>query len=109
MAISRIPKWLDDYTECGVEDPVEHPPKRGTMLWFNEVKDVGVLLTEEGERLPVSGSGFAGGLRPKGRCARAVVSYEVREIAGASEANEVAMVADEDCRRARRRRMSAVR
>ncbi len=88
MAISRIPKWL---------------------VWFNEVKDVGVLLTEEGERLPVSGSGFAGGLRPKGRCARAVVSYEVREIAGASEANEVAMVADEDCRRARRRRMSAVR
>ena len=30
---------------------------RGEMLWFNDVKDLGFILTEEGERLSVLGPG----------------------------------------------------
>jgi hypothetical protein len=106
--------WSDDYEKYGAEDaryPDETKRKlmRGTMLWFNEEKDLGLILTEEGERLPVRGSGFAGGLRPKGRCARAVVAYEVLETQGAAEANEVVLVPDEDFPRARRRHASGVR
>jgi hypothetical protein len=49
---------------------------RGKMLWFNEVKDLGFILTEEGERLSVLGDGFAGGKRLRGRCAQLEVSFE---------------------------------
>ena len=31
---------------------------RGTMLWFNEDKDLGALRTDEGERLEVPGTAF---------------------------------------------------
>jgi cold shock CspA family protein len=57
------------------------------MLWFNEIKDFGFVLTEEGERLYVAGSGFAGGTRPKGRCAHALVSFEVAEAEGGRKAD----------------------
>ena len=33
---------------------------QGQMLWFNEVKDHGFIRTDEGERLAVGGTGFAG-------------------------------------------------
>ena len=36
---------------------------RGQMLWFNEAKDHGFIMTDEGERLAVAGEGFAGPLR----------------------------------------------
>ena len=35
---------------------------RGEMLWFNDVKDLGFILTEEGERLSVLGP--ASGMKP---------------------------------------------
>jgi hypothetical protein len=82
---------------------------RGTMLWFNEAKDSGLLLTEEGERLPVPGDSFADGIRPKGRCAQAVVAFEVGENEGAREASEVELVPSQSSRRARRRHTSNAR
>ena len=41
---------------------------RGKMLWFNEKKDLGIIRTDEGERLSVLGPAFTGGKRPQGRC-----------------------------------------
>jgi hypothetical protein len=79
-------------------------PMRGTMLWFNEAKDYGFILTEEGERLSVLGPAFAGGERPKGRCAEAVVTFEVTESEGRRQADGVAFVPEVAARRARLRR-----
>ncbi len=79
---------------------------RGVMLWFNEVKDLGMILTEEGERLAVDGSEFADGKRPEGRCAKSVVSYEVRGARDERSARQVVFVAPEPQRRARPRHSS---
>ncbi len=76
---------------------------RGTMLWFNEVKDLGFIQTEEGERLSVLGTGFAGGKRPEGRCAEAVVSFEVAVTDAGREAQNVVFVTESAPRRARLR------
>jgi hypothetical protein len=62
---------------------------RGQMLWFNETKDQGFIMTDEGERLPVGGEGFAGGERPVGRCARKVVTFEIEGYGAARQANNV--------------------
>jgi hypothetical protein len=75
---------------------------RGTMLWFNELKDAGMILSDDGERLPVSGCDFTDGARPQGRCAKAQVSFEVSD-AGERRANGAALVPDEPRRRARLR------
>jgi cold shock CspA family protein len=77
---------------------------QGTMLWFNEAEDFGFILTEEGERLSVLGEGFAGGARPKGRCAQTVVTFEVAESEGGRQAEDVAFVPEVAARRARIRR-----
>jgi hypothetical protein len=76
---------------------------RGTMLWFNEVKDSGMILGDDGERLPVSGCDFTNGTRPQGRCSKAPVSFE---LSSGSEpaAKQVALVPDEPHGRARPRR-----
>jgi hypothetical protein len=76
---------------------------RGTMLWFNEVKDFGFIQTEEGERLSVLGTGFAEGKRPEGRCADAVVSFDVVVTEAGREAQNVIFVPDIAPRRARLR------
>ena len=76
---------------------------RGKMLWFNEVKDLGFIRTEEGERLSVLGQGFAGGIRPQGHCAHLEVSFEVSESNGDRQARNVALVTEDSPRRARRR------
>ena len=76
---------------------------RGTMLWFNASKDLGFIRTEEGERLSVLGSGFARGAKPNGRCAEAVVSFEVAESEGGRQAENVVFVVDDAPRRARLR------
>ena len=77
---------------------------QGTMLWFNEVKDFGYILTEDGERLYVPGSGFAEGARPKERCARRVVSFVVTGTADERKAEKVVFVPETTQRRARLRR-----
>jgi hypothetical protein len=76
---------------------------RGKMLWFNEVKDLGFILTDEGERLSVLGEGFADGRRPQGRCAQLAVTFEISETNGDRQAENVALVEDASPRRARLR------
>jgi cold shock CspA family protein len=76
----------------------------GTMLWFNEVKDHGLISTEEGERLYVHGTGFAGGTRPKGRCAGLDVSFELKDDGALRQAAECILVEKVSGGRARLRR-----
>jgi cold shock CspA family protein len=71
------------------------------MLWFNEVKDFGFISTEAGERLFVHGAGFAGGDRPKGRCAGLVVSFDVAQDAGNRRAENTVLEVETSPRRAR--------
>jgi hypothetical protein len=78
----------------------------GTMLWFNEVKDYGFILTDDGERLYVDRDGFVGRAAPVGRCARLPVRLRVSERNGQRIAIDVSLVPDENPRRARRRSSS---
>jgi hypothetical protein len=72
---------------------------RGTMLWFNTEKDLGALLTEDGERIEFPGSAFAAGEQPTGRCAGAPIEFDVTGDA----VGRIVFVAEVDRRRARRR------
>jgi len=74
---------------------------RGEMLWFNESKDHGFIMTEEGERLAVAGEGFAGGARPVGRCAHRVVTFEIDGNGAARQARNVVFEPEPTTRRAR--------
>ena len=76
---------------------------RGEMLWFNQKKDYGFIMTEEGERLSVLGSGFARGERPEGRCAQRAVSFEVTDNADTRRAENVVFEREVVARRARLR------
>jgi hypothetical protein len=76
---------------------------KGAMLWFDEAKDYGFVLTDEGERLRVERDGFLDGAAPVGRCARRPVTLSVQERDGERVAVDVSLVADESPRRARRR------
>ena len=75
----------------------------GTMLWFNDVKDLGVVTTEDGERVSVQGAGFVEGERPKGRCAGAGVSFGITEQDGERQAVDVTFLPEIAPRRARMR------
>jgi cold shock CspA family protein len=75
----------------------------GKMLWFNEARDLGFILTDEGERLSVLGPGFAKGQKPKGRCAHSPVSFEIAEEKGERQAQNVTFLTEEPGRRARMR------
>ena len=76
---------------------------RGQMLWFNEAKDHGFIMTEDGERLAVSGNGFAEGEKPEGRCAHKVVIFEVDDENGERQAQNVVFEPEVAARRARMR------
>ena len=82
---------------------------RGKMLWFNEAQDHGFIVTDDGERLSVLGSGFAGGARPIGRCAEAVVTFEVDDSGEARRAQNVVFEPQVAARRARLRGRGARR
>jgi hypothetical protein len=73
------------------------------MLWFDEAKDHGFILTEDGERLYVDRDGFVDRAAPVGRCARLPVELSVEERDGERIAVGVFLVAEEPRRRARRR------
>jgi hypothetical protein len=73
---------------------------RGTMLWFNEAKDLGALRTDEGDRIDVSGAAFLPGERPFGRCAGKPVEFERLE----GYVSGLAFLPELNPRRARRRR-----
>jgi cold shock CspA family protein len=75
------------------------PGVLGKMLWFNEEKHLGVIETDEGERLTVRAEDFAGG-HPVGRCAGLPVTFEIHDGAAVN----VAMNPEGDIRRARQRR-----
>jgi hypothetical protein len=72
---------------------------RGTMLWFNEDKDLGALRTDAGERLEVPGTAFDLGERPSGRCAGRAIEFD--SVAGA--VTRLAFVPEPNPRRARPR------
>jgi cold shock CspA family protein len=82
---------------------------RGKMIWFNEKKDQGFIRTDEDERLSVLGSGFAGGARPIGRCADAVVTFDISESNGTRQATNVVFEPEAVARRARLRSGMRVR
>lgn len=74
---------------------------QGEMLWFNEAKDQGFIMTDEGERLAVAGDGFSGGERPVGRCAHRVVTFEIDDSGGPRQARNVVFEQEIAARRAR--------
>jgi len=78
----------------------------GTMLWFDEAKDYGFILSEAGERLYVDRDGFVERAAPVGRCARRPVRLRVSEREGMRIAIDVSLVPEEPQRRARRRTSS---
>ena len=76
---------------------------QGQMLWFNEAKDHGFIMTDEGERLSVLGPAFANGTRPVGRCAEALVSFQIDDSTGTRQAENVVFEVEAAPRRARMR------
>jgi hypothetical protein len=78
----------------------------GTMLWFDEAKDYGFILTDDGERLYVDRDGFVDRAAPVGRCARLPVRLTVSERDGRRIAIGVSLVSEEPHGRARRRSSS---
>jgi hypothetical protein len=76
------------------------------MLWFDEAKDYGFVLTDGGERLRVDRDAFVDGAAPVGRCARRPVNLSVGERDGQRIAVDVSLVPEESPRRARRRSSS---
>jgi cold shock CspA family protein len=76
---------------------------QGKMLWFNEEKEHGFILTDEGERLYVHRDGFSPGEVPVGRCAHLVVPFEVVEENGERKAAGVSAISKDPSPRARRR------
>jgi hypothetical protein len=79
------------------------------MLWFNEAKDHGFIMTDEGERLAVAGEDFAAGERPVGRCAHKVVTFEIDGGGERRQARNVAFEPEIAVRRARLRTGSRMR
>ncbi len=75
----------------------------GTILWFNQVKDLGVVTAEDGERIAILGDGFAAGERPQTRCAGAAVPFRVAERGDERQAEDVRFVPEVAPRRARMR------
>ena len=72
------------------------------MLWFNEVKNLGALRTEDGIRIEVPGEAFSDGEKPRGRCAGLEVQFQVLT----DQISDIAFVPVVPARRARMRRRS---
>jgi len=70
------------------------------MLWYNPVRDEGVVEAEGGERLPVAGDGFAGVTKPEPRCSGTLVSFLVVD----GRATDVTFTSVVEQRRARSHR-----
>lgn len=82
------------------------PAVNGTMLWFDEAKHYGFVLTDEGQRVRVERDWFIDGAAPVGRCAGRPVNLSVAERAGERIAVDVSLVPEVSPRRARRRSSS---
>ena len=72
---------------------------RGTMIYFNEEKDVGFIRTDAGDRVQVIRGDFLD-QAPVGRCSGRVVEFRLRD----DVAVEVALIVEDVPRRARRHR-----
>jgi hypothetical protein len=70
------------------------------MLWFNDAKDLGALMTDVGDRVEVPGAAFSPGEKPLGRCAGKAVEFEWLE----GDVFGLAFVQELSPRRARLRR-----
>jgi hypothetical protein len=79
---------------------------KGSMLWFDEAKDHGFILTDEGERVHVDRDGFVGRAAPVGRCAGLPVELSLADRDGERIAVDVSILEEEVKRRARRRTSS---
>jgi hypothetical protein len=82
---------------------------KGTLLWFNEINDIGVIVAKDGAQISVPGPGFANGLRPQGRCRGTAVEFVLSELGGLRTATDVNVLPDPNPRRARQRRPSSYR
>jgi hypothetical protein len=80
----------------------ERATVKGAMLWFDEAKDYGFILSDDGERLYVDRDGFVDRAAPVGRCARLPVELTVAERDGTRIAVDVSLLSEEAPRRARR-------
>src|SRR4029450_984888 len=78
---------------------------RGTMLWFNEDKDLGALRTDDGERLEVPGAAFDGDEKTIGRGAGRTIEFE--SVEGAVP--RLAFLPEPSPRRARMRHRREIR
>ena len=76
---------------------------RGELRWFNEERQDGVIVGEDGSRVVVLGSGFAPGRAPAGRCAGTPVSFELAGEPDERRAVSVVVLEVPPARRARRR------
>jgi hypothetical protein len=70
------------------------------MLWFNDAKDLGALVTDVGDRIEVPGAAFSPGEKPLGRCGGKAVEFEWLE----GDVSGLAFVQELTPRRARLRR-----
>jgi hypothetical protein len=75
---------------------------RGTMIYFNEEKDVGYIRSVEGERVQVVRDDFLPGQAPVGRCNGLEVEFSLGD-GEEPAALEVSVVDQGNPRRARRR------
>ena len=82
-------------------------PVQGTMLWFNEVKDFGVIETDEDGRFEVCGEDFEPGHKPVGRCKGTPVTFTASGEIEQRRALEVSVIPERDTRRARSHRRGA--
>jgi cold shock CspA family protein len=80
------------------------PKARGTMIWFNNAKDLGFIASAKGERLAVRGEDFRDGSRPQGRCGGRIVAFRAEGEGPGARALDVVFVDDAAPRRARTRR-----
>jgi cold shock CspA family protein len=81
----------------------EGPPRRGKMLWFNEEKNRGVIVADDGEQLSVLRSGFVG-TAPEGTVGGIAVEFRIEDDAEGRRAEAVRILPEVSPRRARRRR-----
>jgi len=72
-------------------------------LWFNEVRQDGVIQAASGEKFVVSGPAFPDGRGPVGRCAGTPVTFEVLPDGDPPEAVAVSFPQADAPRRARNR------
>jgi cold shock CspA family protein len=81
----------------------------GALLWFNEHKSIGMIETDDGDRVPVARAAFVHRDAPVGRCAGTRVAFDVGHDGERQVAVNVVRVSTDAPPRARRRRTGQLR